>query len=88
MSYAITFRTPLPHGMLEQRLQRLTADGPFRVPRLSHHGDGVWTAAVEPARPGLAIGFAKVAELLVLLTREFDVSGVQPFEATPLAEAS
>ncbi|MFN9367212.1 MAG: hypothetical protein ACK6CT_00375 [Planctomycetia bacterium] len=88
MNYSITFRTPLARGMLEERLRRLTADGPFHVPTLSHHGGGAWTAVLRPARPDMVIGFAKVAELLVLLTREFDVSAVQPLAAPPLAAAS
>lgn len=88
MNYSITFRTPLHRDILEERLQQLTADGPFRVPTVSHHGGGVWTASLQPTRPGMAIGFAKVAELLVLLTREFDVSGVQRLAASPIAAAS
>lgn len=88
MTYAITLRTTLTRGLLEDRLCRMTADGPFRAPALSHHGGGLWTATLRPTRPGMAIGFGKVAELLVLMSREFDVSGVERHALGSLAAAS
>lgn len=77
MRYSVTIRSVLPQAAIEGRLTSLAAAGPFRVSGLSQRGDGAWTFAVQPARPGLSVGFGKVAELLVLLAREFDVEAVE-----------
>jgi hypothetical protein len=77
MKYAITFRSTQPRGAVERRLRSLAESGPFRVHELEPRGGGAWTCALHPIRPEMAIGFGKVAELLVLLAREFDVEGVE-----------
>jgi len=77
MHAKVTISTGLPRAALEPRLAKLTAGGPFRVRNLDHLGGGAWTFAIQPQRPDLSIGFAKVAEWLVLLAREFPIDAVE-----------
>jgi len=77
MRAKVMISTGLPRAALEPRLAKLTAGGPFRVRDLDHLGAGVWAFGLQPQRPGLSIGFAKVAELLVLLAREFPIDAVE-----------
>jgi hypothetical protein len=79
MHAQVTISTGFPRAALEPRLAKLTAGGPFRMRDLAHVGGGVWTFAIQPQRPGLSIGFAKFAELLVLLAREFHIDAVEHF---------
>ena len=88
MRHAITIHTALPRDTLENRLAALTVGGPFRVPDLAHLGGGLWSFTLQPSRHGLAIGFGKVAELLLLLAREFEVEGVEWSSPGALAAAS
>ncbi len=88
MHYTVTIRTHLPRSALEHRLSPLTTAGPFAVRDLAHVGGGSWVFTLQPIRPGMAIGFAKVAELLVLLCREFHVDAVERTATGPLAAAS
>lgn len=87
MNVRITIETRASRQQIEDRLFQLTADGPFAVRDLLHLGGGVWTVMLEPVRPGLAVGFSKVAELQLLLVREFDVYAVErlPSKATAVA---
>jgi hypothetical protein len=88
MRYTITIRSAMTRDMVEERLPRLTAGGPFQVRDLAHLGGGAWAFTLQPVRPGLAVGFGKVAELLVLLAREFDVDAVERSAVNALAAAS
>ena len=76
MTVRLTLRTPLPLPAIEGRLRDLAAAGPFRIRGLSHAGGDAWSVVLEPARPQIAVGFGKVAELVVLLARSFDVGAV------------
>lgn len=88
MRYTITIKTGLARDGIEERLPRLTEGGPFHVRDLVHLGGGVWAFTLQSVRPGMAVGFGKVAELLVLLAREFDVEAVQRSAINALAAAS
>lgn len=88
MHAKITITTSLPRAALEPLLADLTAGSPFRVRNLDHLGGGLWAFALQPLRPGLAIGFAKVAEMLVLLAREFPVEAVEHVAVGAAAPAS
>lgn len=83
----ITIRTPAPRPDIEGRLRTLTASGPFRIRDLSPRGKDEWLLTLEPARPALALGFGKVAELLVLLSRECDVLAIERTPGPSLAAA-
>jgi hypothetical protein len=76
MHYTVTIGTAASRQMLDERLRTLTAGGPFCVGGLDAVGGGTWSVHLAPARAGLAVGFGKVAELLILLAREFEVHGV------------
>ena len=88
MRYTITIRSVLPRETIEGRLPGLTAGGAFQVRDLVHLGAGVWAFTLQPVRPGLAVGFGKVAELLVPLAREFEVEAVERSAVGTLAAAS
>lgn len=88
MRYTIRIRSAMTRDMIEERLPRLTAGGPFQARDLAQLGAGAWVFALQPVRPGLAVGFVKVAELLVLLGREFDVDAVERSAISALAAAS
>ncbi len=88
MRYTITIRSVLPRDMLQDRLPDLTAGGPFQIGDLAHQGGGAWSFTLRPSRPGMAVGFGKVAELLVLLGREFEVEAVERSALGALAAAS
>jgi hypothetical protein len=88
MRYTVTIRSILPREAIEGRLPCLTAGGAFQVRDLVHLGAGVWAVTLQPVRPGLAVGFGKVAELLVLLSREFEVEAVERSAVGTLAAAS
>jgi len=77
MHATITISSASPRAAVEQRLAALTAAGPFRVRGLDPLENGTWEVAFRPARPGMPIGFAKVAELLVLLAREFHIESME-----------
>lgn len=87
MHVRITIETRAPRQQIEQRLLQLTENGPFSVRDLLHLGAGVWAFTLEPVRPGLALGFGKVAELQLLLVREFDVYAVERLPTTATAAA-
>jgi hypothetical protein len=87
MHVRITIETRASRQQIEDRLVERTADGPFAVRDLLHLGAGVWSVTLEPVRPGLAVGFAKVAELQLLLVREFDVYAVERLPSTAPAVA-
>lgn len=61
---------------------------PFRMRDLAPAGHGLWTFRLEPTRRDMLVGFGKVAELLVLLAREFEVHAVGRAPASALAAAS
>lgn len=88
MRYSVTIRSFLPRDTIEGRLPSLTAGGPFQVLDIVHLGGGVWSFTLQPSRPGLTVGFGKVAELLVLFAREFDVEAVGRSPIGALAAAS
>ena len=87
MHVRITIETRASRQQIEDRLLELTANGPFAVRDLLHLGGGVWSVTLEPVRPGLAVGFGKVAELQLLLVREFDVYAVERLPSTAPAVA-
>jgi hypothetical protein len=76
MHYTVSIRTAAGRQELDDRLWKLTADGPFRVAGLDPVGAGTWAFHLAPTRADMAVGFGKVAELLVLLAREFEVQSV------------
>ena len=77
MHAKIRIQTGLPRTALEERLGRVAAGGPFRWENLSHQGQDRWSFTLQPLRPGLSLGFAKFAETLVLLAREFHIDTVE-----------
>lgn len=76
MRYILTIRAASPRHEIESRLRELTRPGPFRVGAVSPLGGDSLAFVLEPATPSIAIGFAKVAELLLLLARGFEVTDV------------
>jgi hypothetical protein len=90
MVYAvqITLESGLPRQAVEQRLEALVSGGPFALRGLVPVGSGRWTLTLRTARPGLAVGSAKVAELLVLVAREFELHALQRLPAASVAAAS
>lgn len=76
MHSTITIRTAAGRHVLHERLQALTAGGPFQVCGLEPVGVGTWTFHLATTRSDMVVGFGKVAEFLVLLAREFDVQAV------------
>jgi len=76
MHATVTITSSLPPAALGGRLDELSGPGPFRVQDLTPLGSGEWAFTLGPRRTGLAVGFAKLAELLVLLAREFHVEKV------------
>ena len=89
MHATITISSASSRAAVEQRLAALTAAGPFRVRGLDPLGNGTWEVAFRPARPGMPIGFAKVAELLVLIAREFHIESMERISsgAAPVASS-
>lgn len=88
MTYSVTIRCVASHETPGDRLRNLTVAGPFRVRDLIPSGNGLWTFRLEPMRRDRPVGFGKVAELLVLLAREFEVHAVGTPPASSLAAAS
>jgi hypothetical protein len=88
MRYTITIHSVLPRETIEERLPSLMAGGPFQVREFVHLGGRVWSFTLQPCRPGMAVGFGKLAELLVLLAREFEVEAVERSARGALAAAS
>lgn len=76
-SYDITFETKRSRDHIARVLERVTDNGPFRVEALGHVGPDWWVTSVRRADPAVIVGFAKVAELLALLAREFEIHAVQ-----------
>jgi hypothetical protein len=76
MHYVVSIRTAASRQALDERLRKLTAGGPFRVDGLDPVGAGTWDFHLTPTRADMVVGFGKVAELLVLLAREFEVQAV------------
>lgn len=76
MHATVTIRTAASRQVLDERLRALTAAGPFCVGGLDAVGGGNWALHLAPTRVGMVVGFGKVAELLILLAREFEVEGV------------
>ncbi|MBM3954979.1 MAG: hypothetical protein FJ309_10260 [Planctomycetes bacterium] len=88
MTARITLRTAASRPAIESRVATLAGNGPFSVRDISPREAETWTLTLGPSRPGMAIGFGKVAELLVLLGREFDVAAVDCTADEALAVAS
>ena len=88
MNYTVSLRTASARQSVEDRLRAVATGGPFRVRDLAPVGVGVWTFQLQPLRPEMAIGFGKVAELLVLLAREFEVQAVERSPSRSVAAAS
>jgi hypothetical protein len=84
----ITLESALPRQVVEQRLEALAAGGPFAVRGLTPSGAGRWAITLRTARPGLAVRSVKVAELLVLVAREFELHAVQRLPSASVAAAS
>lgn len=84
----ITLESALPRQAVEQRLETLVLGGPFALRGLVPAGSGRWTLTLRTARPGLAVGSVKVAELLVLVAREFELLAVERLPAAGVAAAS
>lgn len=87
MIHRVTVRTASPARVVAERLRAVTDGGPFHAAALAPRGEGLWTFTLGPTRPTLAIGFGKVAELLVLLGREFDVIAIDRLADGPIAAA-
>mgnify|MGYP006268255657 CR=1 FL=1 len=87
MEYRISIKSSFSRGSIESSLLQVTAGGPFLVRDLMPVEPGLWTFSVVPERPAMAIGFAKLAEFLVLLAREFEVHALDraPLHATAAA---
>jgi hypothetical protein len=88
MTYSVTIRCTSSTEAPDERLVNLTAAGPFRMRDLAPAGHGLWTFRLEPVRRDMPLGFGKVAELLVLLAREFEVHAVGRASDGTLAAAS
>lgn len=87
MNSRVTIQSGSPRPAIEARLLALASPGPFRVRDLTPLGGDAWAFTLEPARPAIAVGFAKVAEFVLLLAREFEVTNVVrgPLEAIAAA---
>lgn len=83
MQVTITVATRLPQSVIECRLAELAGAGPFRVRDLIPLGADRWSFSLLPLRPGLAVGFANVAEVLVRVGREFHVENVERIVVGP-----
>ena len=88
MTYRLLIQTSFSRPVLEDRLLRITSAGPFLVRDLKPVEPGIWTFMVQPERPDMAIGFGKIAELLVLLARDFEVQALDRAPLRPIAAAS
>lgn len=88
MQCTISIRTAASRQVVDDRLRQLTGGGPFRMGDLVTVGVGVWRFHLQPVRQGMVIGFGKVAELLVLLAREFEVHSVERSPVRSVAAAS
>lgn len=88
MTYSVTIRCTSSTEAPGERLVNLMAAGPFRMRDLAPAGHGLWTFRLEPVRRDMLLGFGKVAELLVLLAREFEVHAVGRAPDGTLAAAS
>ena len=88
MTYSVTIRCVSSTETPGDRLRNLTAASPFRMRDLAPAGHGLWTFRLEPSRRDMLVGFGKVAELLVLLAREFEVHAVGRATGGTLAAAS
>lgn len=88
MNCTVVIRSGMPRALLEERLAALASGGPFHIAGLACSGPEQWTFRLLPLRPGMAIGFVKVAELLVLVAREFDVDSVYRLAGSGFAVAS
>ena len=88
MHYEITVRTDLDHAGLEQLLGGLTATGPFAFTVHDPRGGSTWTIGLAPRHPGIDVGFAKVAELQLLLCRHAEILSVARADHADLAAAS
>ena len=81
----IVLETSLAQETLRQRLTERTATGPFSLRGLQAVGPGRWSATWIPRDPALVVRFGKVAELVCLLSREFELHSVRRLPAPDLA---
>lgn len=81
----IVLETSLAQDTLRQRLAELMATGPFSLRVLQAVGPGRWSATCIPRDPALVVRFGKVAELVCLMAREFEVHSVRRLPAPNLA---
>ena len=88
MRYEITFRTGLAREALGLLVDEVSAAGPFAVGTPEPKGLDTWLLRIEPHHGGLAVGFAKVAELQLLLARAGEVLLLARTDADDLAVAS
>jgi hypothetical protein len=80
----IVLDSPLSQERLRSRLGHLIVNGPFRIHVLVSVGHGRWSIGFVPRDAALVVRFGKVAELVCLLAREFEVHSVRRLPA-PLA---
>lgn len=88
MRYEITFRTGSTREVLGALVDDVSATGPFSIAAPEQRGTDTWLLRIEPRRHGLAVGFAKVAELLLLLARIGEVTAFIRTDVDEFAAAS
>lgn len=69
----LTFTSTRATHAVAQMLEETLIAGPLTLTELTQSGPHQWKASLEPMRAGLAVGFTKVAEILVLIAREVTV---------------
>lgn len=69
----LTFTSTRASHAVAQMLEETLIAGPLTLTELTQSGPHQWNASLEPMRPGITVGFAKVAEILVLIAREVTV---------------
>jgi hypothetical protein len=74
--------------VLERRLREVAASEAFALRALVPSGAGMWTVTCSPGRPEMVVGFSKVAELVGLLAREFEVHAIRRLPAATVVAAS
>lgn len=82
----LTFTSTRASHAVAQMLEETLIAGPLTLTELTQAGPHQWSATLGPLRTGLTIGFAKVAEILVLIAREVTVETVS-FDSDARASA-
>lgn len=90
MTFAIdiTFQSGQARESVHQTVSRFLDAGPFEVTSLEHRSAHTWVLSLRQASPSVSVNFTKVAELQILLAREFDLLAAVRTDVAPFAAAS